>query len=166
MLRALGWLLAVAVLAGGGWWLYTHTGSRAVSTSGDVVPRDASSDAEDAKDDADPGAPATPTPAAEAPATPAPAVIANITPASIPAPQAPLQPETAAKLTAGLPVSDSIPRNPPAGMAFGGGGKYQWYRQGDITWRIDTVSGAACIDFATMDQWVRPIVYSRGCRRS
>jgi len=70
------------------------------------------------------------------------------------------------KPAAGLPVTDSIPRDPPIGMAFGGSGKYQWYRQGDITWRIDTVNGAACIDFATMDQWARPIVYSHGCRRS
>jgi hypothetical protein len=51
-------------------------------------------------------------------------------------------------------------------MAFGGSGKYQWYRQGDITWRIDTANGDTCIDFATMEQWARPIVYSHGCARS
>ena len=160
MLRALGWLLAVAALAAGGWWLYAHTGSRAVSTSGDVFPRDPSADPPDAKDDADSTAPVNPAPASIGPA---PAPVAN-TPT--PAPQPTAQPAPEAKAALGVPVSDSIPREPPVGMAFGGSGKYQWYRQGDITWRIDTVSGAACIDFATMDQWVRPIVYSRGCRRS
>ena len=156
MLRALGWLLAVAVLAAGGWWLYTHTGRRAVSTSGDVVPRDVSADPPDANDDAGSAAPSSPAPATVAPA-------ANT---STPAPQPAAQATADARPAAGLPVSDSIPRNPPVGMAFGGSGKYQWYRQGDITWRINTVSGAACIDFATMDQWARPIVYSHGCRRS
>jgi len=156
MLRALGWLLAVAALAAGGWWFYTHTGSRAVSTSGDVVQRDLSADPPDAKDDAESAAPTSPAPATVAPA-------ANI-PTSTPQPTA--RAASDAKPTAGLPISDSIPRDPPVGMAFGGSGKYQWYRQGDITWRIDTVSGAACIDFATMGQWARPIVYAHGCRRS
>ena len=165
MLRALGWLLAIVALVAGGWWLYSHTGSRAVSTSGDVFPRDTSSDPPDAKDDADSIAPANSVPALIAPApaanTPTPAVD---TPA--PAVQPTAQPTLDAKPTVGLPVSDSIPRDPPVGMAFGGSGKYQWYRQGDITWRIDTISGSACVDFATMDQWARPIVYSHGCRRS
>jgi hypothetical protein len=160
MLRALGWLLAMIVLVGGGWWLYTHIGSRAVSTSGDVFPRDASSDPPDAKDDVGSPAPANPAPASVAPA------LTTVTNTPAPAPQPAVPSPAAAKPTASLPVSDSIPRDPPIGMAFGGSGKYQWYRQGDITWRIDTISGAACIDFATMDQWARPIVYSHGCRRS
>ncbi len=163
MLRGLGWLLAIVALVIGGWWLYSHTGSRAVSTSGDVFPRDTSSDPPDAKDDADATDSANFVPA---PIAPAPPPAAN-TPGPAAQPTVPSAPATlAAKPTVGLPVSDSIPRDPPLGMAFGGSGKYQWYRQGDITWRIDTNSGSACVDFATMDQWARPIVYSHGCRRS
>jgi hypothetical protein len=62
-----------------------------------------------------------------------------------------------------VPVSDTIPRNPPGGMAFAGSGKYQLYRQGDITWRLNTDTGQACIIFATDTQWSKPRVYSHGC---
>jgi cytoskeletal protein RodZ len=61
------------------------------------------------------------------------------------------------------PAADSIPRNPPSGTVFAGKGKFQLYRQGDITWRLDTDSGGACILFATDAQWSRPQVYSHGC---
>jgi len=61
------------------------------------------------------------------------------------------------------PDSDSIPRNPPNGLAFAGSGKFQLYRQGDITWRLDTQSGSACILFATDAQWHRTRVFQAGC---
>jgi len=61
------------------------------------------------------------------------------------------------------PTSDSISPNPPNHVGFGGTGKYMWYRQGDLTWRVDSNSGASCIAFATMQQWSRPIVYQNGC---
>jgi hypothetical protein len=48
-------------------------------------------------------------------------------------------------------------------MVFAGSGKYQLYRQGDITWRVNTQSGDACILFATDAQWRNPQVYSHGC---
>jgi hypothetical protein len=70
-------------------------------------------------------------------------------------------PPAAAALTP--PSADSIPRNPPNGMVFAGAGKYQLYRQGDITWRVNTQSGDACILFATDAQWRNPQVYSHGC---
>ena len=62
-----------------------------------------------------------------------------------------------------VPASDTIPRNPPSGVAFAGTGKYQLYRQGDITWRLNTNTGQACILFATDTQWSRPRVYAQGC---
>jgi hypothetical protein len=65
-----------------------------------------------------------------------------------------------------IPASDTIPRNPPAGLAFAGTGKYQLYRQGDITWRLNTSTGQACILFATDTQWSRPRVYAQGCGAS
>jgi hypothetical protein len=61
------------------------------------------------------------------------------------------------------PAADSIRRDPPSGTVFAGKGKFQLYRQGDITWRLDTDSGAACILFATDAQWRNPLVYSHGC---
>lgn len=74
------------------------------------------------------------------------------------------KPASATNTTDGsLPASDTLSPNAPTGMAFGGSGKFQWYRQGNLTWRINTQTGATCIDFATMDEWAKPIVYSHGC---
>jgi hypothetical protein len=61
------------------------------------------------------------------------------------------------------PVADSIRRNPPNGMIFAGTGKYQLYRQGDLTWRVNTDTGDACVLFATDAQWRKQQVYSHGC---
>lgn len=90
-------------------------------------------------------------------------------PNATPAPQmaqgimAAQQAETASAVPASAPTSDTLAANPPAGMAFGGSGKFQWYRQGDITWRLNTQSGFTCIAFATMDEWAKPLVYTHGC---
>ena len=65
----------------------------------------------------------------------------------------------------GMPVSDSQSANAPNGMRFGGSGTYQWYRQGDLTWRIDTTNGRSCIIYATLEEWRKNIVYSHGCGR-
>jgi hypothetical protein len=72
----------------------------------------------------------------------------------------------AAPAPAGLPTSDSQSPNAPNGMRFGGSGNYQWYRQGNLTWRIDTASGRSCIIYATMEEWRKQIVYSHGCGRN
>lgn len=61
------------------------------------------------------------------------------------------------------PASDSIRRNPPDGRVFAGSGKYQIYRQGDITWRLNTETGAACVLFATEAEWRKTQVYRHGC---
>jgi hypothetical protein len=82
------------------------------------------------------------------------------TPVSAPASQK-SQPAADSALTP--PSADSIRRDPPSGTVFAGKGKFQLYRQGDITWRLDTDSGAACILFATDAQWRNPLVYSHGC---
>jgi len=62
------------------------------------------------------------------------------------------------------PASDSIRPNPPNGMTFGGAGHYQLYRQGDLTWRLNTDTGETCVIFATDEEWRRPKVYKAGCR--
>jgi hypothetical protein len=63
------------------------------------------------------------------------------------------------------PNSDTLPANPTNGMHFAGTGSYQWYRQGNLTWRVDTVSGGSCIAFATLEEWRKQIVYTHGCGR-
>ena len=63
----------------------------------------------------------------------------------------------------GLPKSDTLAPNPSNGQAFGGTGKFQVYRQGNITWRVNTESGESCILLATQEEWRKPIVYSHGC---
>ena len=64
------------------------------------------------------------------------------------------------------PAGDTIAPNPPNGMVFAGKGTYQWYRQGNLTWRVDTASGRSCIVYATMEEWRKQIVYSHGCGRN
>ena len=62
-----------------------------------------------------------------------------------------------------VPVTDSISANAPNGMVFSGPGKYQLYRQGNITWRLDTGNGHTCIVFATEEEWKKPQVLRAGC---
>ncbi|MEZ2345613.1 hypothetical protein [Terriglobus sp. RCC_193] len=79
-----------------------------------------------------------------------------------------VQPPMAGGVTsmATAPATDSISANPTNGMAFTGSGKYQVYRQGNLTWRVDTETGRTCILFATMEEWRKPIVYQHGCNNS
>ena len=62
-----------------------------------------------------------------------------------------------------VPASDTISPNPPNGMTFAGSGRYQLYRQGNITWRLDTETGRSCVIFATDEEWKKPRVYKAGC---
>ena len=80
---------------------------------------------------------------------------------------APVMPETAQNggqtTRDGAPESDTISPNPPNGMLFAGTGKYQLYRQGNLTWRLNTATGKSCILFATDKEWKKPKVYWAGC---
>jgi hypothetical protein len=62
-----------------------------------------------------------------------------------------------------LPAAQTISRNPPNGLVVSGTGKFQLYRQGDITWRMNTETGEACVLFATEAMWHRALVYEHGC---
>ena len=62
-----------------------------------------------------------------------------------------------------IPAGDTISPNPANGMAFAGRGKYQVYRQGNITWRLNTETGQSCVLFATDEEWKKPRVYHAGC---
>jgi hypothetical protein len=63
----------------------------------------------------------------------------------------------------GAPASDTITPNPPNGMLFSGSGKYQLYRQGNLTWRLNTDTGQSCIIFATDEEWKKPRVLRAAC---
>jgi hypothetical protein len=63
----------------------------------------------------------------------------------------------------GVPANETQGPNAPNGMRFSGPGKYLLYRQGDITYRLDTDTGFSCIIYATDEQWKIPRVYSDGC---
>lgn len=113
--------------------------------------------------------PAAATTPGTAAATPAAAVTTTL-PAAVPAPvtqtpAAPANTVSTGAVPANLPTTDSVPPNPANGARFSGSGAYQWYRQGNLTWRVDTVSGRSCIDYATMEEWRKPIVSSHGCGR-
>ncbi len=64
------------------------------------------------------------------------------------------------------PQTDSQSPNSPNGLRFGGSGSFQWYRQGNLTFRVDTQNGASCIVYATMEEWRKPWVYRNGCHAS
>ncbi len=64
----------------------------------------------------------------------------------------------------GYQGNDSQPPENPDGMRFGGNGAYQWYRQGNLTYRVDSRSGRSCIAYATMEEWRNPRVYRHACR--
>jgi hypothetical protein len=65
--------------------------------------------------------------------------------------------------TTTMPATDSISPNPPNGEVFAGKGKYQLYRQGNLTWRLNTDTGQTCIIFATDEEWSKPKVKRAGC---
>ena len=62
------------------------------------------------------------------------------------------------------PAADTIHPNPPNGMTFGGAGHFQLYRQGNLTWRLNTDTGETCVIFATEEEWRKPQVSRAGCR--
>jgi len=62
-----------------------------------------------------------------------------------------------------LPAAETLSRNPPNRTILAGTGRFELYRQGDITWRMDTASGQACVLLATEAMWRKPLVYEHGC---
>ena len=65
-----------------------------------------------------------------------------------------------------VPTTDTQAANAPNGMRFGGSGSYLVYRQGNITYRLDTSTGRSCVIYATMEEWRKQIVMSHGCGRT
>ncbi|WP_419806994.1 hypothetical protein [Terriglobus sp.] len=76
------------------------------------------------------------------------------------------QTSTSSAAGSGAPLTDSQTPNAPNGTAFAGSGQFQVYRQGNLTWRINTSDGTTCILFATNEEWRKPLVYNHGCPNS
>jgi hypothetical protein len=112
---------------------------------------------------------ATPATPATPPVAPAAGATSTTTAAAAP-PAQPAAPQPTYNVGAGapptsLPAHDTLPANAPNELHFSGSGNYQWYRQGNLTYRVDTVSGRSCIAYATLDEWRKQIVSSHGCGR-
>lgn len=120
---------------------YTSYDSKRAGVNGDVYPVTGK---------------AKPEPVVTTPATEQPQVSA---PPADSAQTTQVAPETA---QGGIGV-DTVNPNPPKGMVFAGSGRYQLYRQGNITWRLDTATGKTCVVLATDEEWKKPKVYRNGC---
>jgi hypothetical protein len=59
-----------------------------------------------------------------------------------------------------------LKQSPLAPMSESSPGRFQVFRQGNLTWRIDTVSGEACVLLATHAEWRKPQVYQNGCNKT
>ena len=77
-----------------------------------------------------------------------------------------LQTQAVATPTSGAPANDSQAPDAPNGVGFAGSGRFQVYRQGNLTWRVNTDDGSSCILFATNEEWRKPNVYNHGCPNS
>jgi hypothetical protein len=62
-----------------------------------------------------------------------------------------------------LPAGDTLSPHPPSGFNSPSAQKYALYRQGDLTYRLNTQSGQACVLLATDTLWRKPLVYQHGC---
>jgi hypothetical protein len=96
------------------------------------------------------------------------AVQAPVQPATYPAAKTasatqPAVSQAAVPQSASAPSTDSINPNPPNGAVFAGTGRYQVYRQGNLTWRLDTNTGRTCVLLATNEEWKKAEVYRWGC---
>ena len=102
---------------------------------------------------------------------------AESTPAIVyptPSPSAPSSPAAAAQalqqsmtgVSTPPLAGDTIDPNPPNGMVFAGKGHFQLYRQGNITWRLNTDNGQSCVIFATEDEWKKEKVLRAGCGKT
>ena len=148
-------ILVCLVLAVGAWYRFWY---KPHSVEHSMIDGDTSSP--------DGSAPASDTPASQSQETPeARKVQASVSAGSSPA-GGTTPPVRSAADAIKPPAGDTISPNPPNGMIFAGTGHFQVYRQGNLTWRVNTDNGEACILFATDSEWRKPRVYEHGCPNS
>lgn len=145
---AIGLIVVVGLFA---YFGYNSYDAKRAGLNGDVF----SSDSSGAKTKAESGLPAVKSPGGPTVVYPAPVQTVPVTPETLR--------NSGEKRQDGSPVGDSIEPNPPDGVVFAGRGKYQLYRQGNLTWRLNTETGKTCILFATDEEWKKQKVYRAGC---
>ncbi len=150
------YLVVALIVAMGFYFGCNRYGPKRSGANGDVFSSDPMTDRTKVNTEA----PAAPPSATKAGETESPAPNGQLEqPAAPPEPaQTPLSDRTPT-----APATDTISPNPPNGMVFSGTGKYQLYRQGNLTWRLNTETGQSCIIFATDEEWKKPRVYRAGC---
>jgi hypothetical protein len=138
---------------------YNSYDANRAGLSGDVFPHDSSMSKSRPEDSSQTAAPST----GQTVVYPAPAVqTVPVTPETTQS-QNDSQIPQGETMQDGTSGGDTISPNPPDGMVFSGKGKYQLYRQGNLTWRLNTETGQSCIIFATDEEWKKPKVYRAGC---
>jgi hypothetical protein len=138
---------------------YNSYDANRAGLSGDVFPRDSSMSKSRPADGPQTSAPST----GQTVVYPAPAVqTVPVTPETTQS-QNDAQIPQGQTTQDGTSAGDTISPNPPNGMVFAGKGKYQLYRQGNLTWRLNTETGQTCIIFATDEEWKKPKVSRAGC---
>jgi uncharacterized iron-regulated membrane protein len=146
-------IVLLLILAGFAYVGYNSYDAKRAEASGDVFSKDSPAD----RTKTNTGV-AGESKASEQPAT--------VNPAAVPAEPTPAAPDATAQAggSAGTTTgADAISPNPPNGMVFSGTGHYQLYRQGNLTWRLNTDTGQTCILFATDEEWKKAKVYRNGC---
>jgi hypothetical protein len=144
-------LVASAVIIGAVWFL--HWSKTRALNSGDVHVRVTPADKTPKPASPETASANQPTPPSE------PQEVAS----NEPEPQGNDQPRVNQDGVATLPTAETITRNPQNGIIPLNGGKFQLYRQGDLTFRLNTETGQACVLFATQTQWSKALVYEHGC---
>lgn len=160
MAKRIGIVVAVVLLGLAGYYVYTRYAAANRLRDGEVT----SDDVRDSDGNAARATPSRSDSASTVNTEPARTAQANTQSASL----AELQGQNAAAVSnpGGAPATDSQSPNAPNGVAFAGTGRFQVYRQGNLTWRINTDNGTTCILFATEEEWTKPVVYNHGCGNS
>jgi hypothetical protein len=151
MQRIFRLLLVVSAIIVGGFWFVHWSNTRALN-SGEVHVRQ--QPAGDAKSG---------TPQNDATSTESNPSDSTNQPAQEVASNAGDQPRPQPEIIATIPASESLSRQSSNGIVAAGTGKFELYRQGDLTFRLNTESGDACVLFATEQEWRKSLVYEHGC---
>lgn len=144
-------LVASAIIIGGVWFM--HWSRTRALNSGDVHVRETAENKTPKPENTETATATQPTPPQDMSAN-------RIEPGNT----QPDQSATQQDGVANVPTAQPITRTPQAEIVNVAGGKFQLYRQGDITFRLNTETGQACVLFATEAQWSKTVVYEHGCR--
>jgi hypothetical protein len=160
MARRILVIAAILIVAGFLYLGYTSYDAGRSGANGDVFSVDSNSKSEAPRSHLTPTAPETSS------AKPLSSQSASVTPqdsTNSVAPEQGAQPGVAVAGVPAPPATDTISPDPPNGMVFSGTGHFQLYRQGNLTWRLNTDTGQSCVLFATDEEWKKPRVLNAGC---